>query len=206
VLLVLLTVAVAHRRWPVSLDDAVERGLPSPGGRGVPDLFGDLAQAVATVATPSVTAAVTVLIALVWSMRTKTVTPLRRAVPPVVAMSAVVLIGKASLHRVGPPGSDLPHLLGYFPSGHTATALVCVGTVAALVADVRPRWHRRLSWLVAAWTLLVAGSMVFHRYHWLTDVVASMLLGVLILRLNARFWSAGRAADAPGRTRGWRRS
>jgi membrane-associated phospholipid phosphatase len=98
-------------------------------------------------------------------------------------MAATVLIVKAAVHRAGPPGSELHHFLGgYFPSGHTATALVCVGTLAAQLGEVRPGLRHWLRWAVAGWTTLVALAMVFRQYHWLTDVVASAGLGLLILR------------------------
>ena len=35
-----------------------------------------------------------------------------------------------------------PRILGYFPSGHTATAFVCTGALATLIAWWRPEWRR----------------------------------------------------------------
>jgi membrane-associated phospholipid phosphatase len=108
-------------------------------------------------------------------------------------MSVVVLATKYALGRSLPytrPG----HQAQAFPSGHTATFLVCLGTLALLAA-------------VAVGTLLVAASLVYDGFHWLTDTLASMSLGVAVLSL-LRQWISRRtasrrsAADTPptGRT------
>ncbi len=59
--------------------------------------------------------------------------------------------------------------------------MVCTATLAALVAHRRPGWRGTLYGISAVWTLLVEASMVFHRYHWLSEVLASLLLGAAIL-------------------------
>ena len=182
--LLLLTGGVGVDGWPLRLDRVIYRALPAPTGTGLSDVAGDLAQLVSTMATPPAAVAFTVAVAAAVSARARTAGALRRVVPSVVAVSAAVLLGKALLHRAGPPGSRPQGDLGYFPSGHTATALVCAGTLTALLAESHPQWRARLTWASAGWTALVAASMVFHRYHWLTDVVSAGLLGCLILRID----------------------
>ena len=88
---------------------------------------------------------------------------------------------KALLGRPGPPGSTVHGVFGYYPSGHTATALVCSATVAALLAERHPCSRGRLAAASASWTVLVGASMVFHGFHWLSDVVAAVLLGGVIV-------------------------
>ena len=60
---------------------------------------------------------------------------------------------------------------------------MCVGVVALTVAGLRPRWRRRALVLTAAWTLLVGWGLVWKHFHWVSDVVAGILLGTLILWL-----------------------
>jgi undecaprenyl-diphosphatase len=68
-----------------------------------------------------------------------------------------------------------------------------------LVALWRPGWRRWLRAGVTAWVLLMAASLVYYRYHWLTDVLASLLLGLLILRLLCRpLWAPGADRRPPG--------
>jgi undecaprenyl-diphosphatase len=148
------------------------------------------------------TLAVGAALALTW----RSWVPARLVVLPVVVEAVIVLALKAGVHRSGPPGEIAPRILGYFPSGHTATAFVCTGALATLIALLRPAWRRWLRAAVVGWALLMAASLVWYRYHWLTDVLASLLLGLLILRLLCRpLWapeaaptaSAGRSGDDP---------
>jgi len=84
----------------------------------------------------------------------------------------------------GPPGTQLHHLLGYYPSVHTATALVCTGLLLRFTRRLHPHWPPRLLAASTDWTLIVAASLVLHRCHWFTDVLAGLLLGTLILALE----------------------
>lgn len=117
------------------------------------------------------------------------------------AMSAIVLSTKAALGRSLPytkPG----HHADAFPSGHTATFLVCLGTLV-LLASTRHRNRRKpLLTAVVLGTVLVASSLVYDGFHWLTDVLASAALGTAILavlhdRLNRRKASPSSATDTP---------
>ncbi|MFJ1868502.1 phosphatase PAP2 family protein [Streptomyces sp. NPDC088097] len=74
----------------------------------------------------------------------------------------------------GRPGPLEPWAAGYYPSGHTATALVAY-TAAALL--VRPYARRPWPlWLAAALTTLTASGLVLRGFHWPLDVLASLLL------------------------------
>lgn len=179
--LVLLTVAVEMDAWPVRLDHWITGLLPAPGAGGLDGVLMASAWIVATLATPAVTVALTLVAGAWWSWGEQSTAPLRSVLPPVMVMTIAVVTGKALLHRAGPPGSKTPHLLGYYPSGHTATALVCTATLAVLAGQRHPGWATRLRVASACWTVLVAIAMVFHRYHWLTDVVAAGLLGAVIV-------------------------
>ena len=58
----------------------------------------------------------------------------------------------ATAFRTGPPGTQLHHLLGYYPSVHTATALVCTGLLLRFTRRLHPHWRPRLLAASTDWT------------------------------------------------------
>ncbi len=72
---------------------------------------------------------------------------------------------------------------GYYPSGHTATAVVAYGTATLfLLPLLRSAAGRRLAVAgCAVLVLAVSFGLVRRGYHWPLDVVASWCLGVLLL-------------------------
>jgi undecaprenyl-diphosphatase len=113
---------------------------------------------------------------LAWRLRSRL--PLVAGAATGGTTAVVVVAVKAALDRRSPldPGQG-----GSYPSGHTATALVCLGTLALLVGHARPRWRRPLVAATAAVTLVVAAALVYDSFHWLSDVVGSLALGVAVL-------------------------
>ena len=179
--LALLTVAVVTHSWVTVLDAGVAGSVPRHGTFPALDR---LATVVTTVAQPAANVAVAFAVGVLVAARTRS---WRSLVPPVAALgllTATVLLGKTLISRPGPPGSEVQADWGYFPSGHTTSALVCVGVVALTVAGLRPRWRRRALVLTGAWTLLVGWGLVWKHFHWVSDVVAGILLGTLILWLT----------------------
>jgi membrane-associated phospholipid phosphatase len=87
------------------------------------------------------------------------------------------------------PGGEHDRNNSSFPSGHAS--------VAAAVAQVVSRRHRRLGppvWALVAW---IAASRVFLGHHYPSDVLAGLLLGVLIGTWALRFEGfLGRTAAA----------
>lgn len=82
------------------------------------------------------------------------------------------------------PGTPVvPPAVGYFPSGHTATAAVAYGSATLLLLPwLRSAVTRRL--LVAGCALLVLGvsyGLVRRGWHWPLDVVASWCLSTVLL-------------------------
>ncbi|MGB8939715.1 MAG: phosphatase PAP2 family protein, partial [Streptomyces sp.] len=97
------------------------------------------------------------------------------------AVPALVIPLKELIGRTGPPGMDGT---GYYPSGHTATALVAYGGAALLLLPhLRGTYARRE--LIIACTLLnfaVGLGLVRRGYHWPLDVVASWCLFGMVLQ------------------------
>ncbi|HLL69336.1 MAG TPA: phosphatase PAP2 family protein [Micromonosporaceae bacterium] len=104
-----------------------------------------------------------------------------------------------------------------YPSGHVVNAIVWYGVFALLLAPVlRPAWRRALRVVPP---IVVLGTTTYLSYHWVSDGVAAVLLGLLLDRLMRRVpWDAiplsrvpldrirwGRGASAPRSLRGWDR-
>jgi membrane-associated phospholipid phosphatase len=97
-------------------------------------------------------------------------------------------------------GRPLPHSLGRpdhgggFPSGHTASFLVCYGVLALITTHPRGRSRRIALAAVAAGTVVIAAALVYDGFHWLSDTIGSMALGVAVLSLLARNLSTSLAS------------
>lgn len=154
-------------------DERLGLGLAGRGPAWLADLFADLGNM--QVAVPVLACAVV----HAWFRGAR-----RAALYAVLAMAAVpalVVPLKLWTDRQGP----LTEATGYFPSGHTTTAMVAYGATALLLVPyVRRTWVT----LVAAVLLTAATSvgLVLRGYHWPLDVVAGWCLsGVLLLALRA---------------------
>lgn len=183
--LAVLTTLVATGGPSVSLDRWVDETLPRRGGGAAPLHFA--AEAITTVANPPLTLVLLLAAVALWAMRSRTMWPVVAAAPAVVGLTVTVLVGKWLLARPGPPGSDPVDILGAYPSGHTATALVCTGTLAVLFARRHAPYRRGLALAVAGWTTLVAWSLLWLHHHWFSDVLGGALLGALLLWLLYRW-------------------
>ena len=124
--------------------------------------------------------------------RTGAVVP---AAVTVAVMVGIVITTKNALGRPLPNTRHLEHADG-FPSGHTATFLVCFGTLVLLTTRHHPRARALMLTFVGVGTVLVAASLVYDGFHWLTDTLASMSLGVAVLSL-LQSWLSRRTASRP---------
>ncbi|WP_399495227.1 phosphatase PAP2 family protein [Streptomyces sp. P9(2023)] len=73
------------------------------------------------------------------------------------------------------PGPLEPWAAGYYPSGHTATAMVAYAGAAFLVSN-------RLIPLAVVLTALTATGLILRGFHWPLDVLASVALCLPLLR------------------------
>jgi membrane-associated phospholipid phosphatase len=71
-----------------------------------------------------------------------------------------------------------------YPSGHMVNTVVWYGVLALLLAPWLRRTPRR--WLRVAPPTIVFCTTVYLNYHWVTDSVAGLLLGLLLDRLLTR--------------------
>ncbi|GAA3936882.1 hypothetical protein GCM10022244_51750 [Streptomyces gulbargensis] len=149
------------------LDERVSRSLVDAVPRPLSELASDLGNL--TVALPVLVCAMAYA---VWRGRR------RDALFAGLAMAAVPLLVVPLKEWTARPGPLEPWAEGYFPSGHTATAMVAYFGAAFLVS-------RRLIPVAAALTAVTGTGLVLRGYHWPLDVVASGCLGFLILGVSS---------------------
>lgn len=144
-------------------------------------------------------------IALVFARRTRSVRPV---LPVLVAYPAVYLsIGglKFTTHRPAPHygGPEFfadPAQISY-PSGHAVNSIVWYGLLALLLARHLPPVPVRVVRVVVAVGICFATTYL--GFHWLTDTMTGLLIGLLINRLLRRVeWET---ISLPAFLGGWRR-
>jgi undecaprenyl-diphosphatase len=185
VLFALITWQVAVEGPLLDADVSLGRALFGDGPAGLTELLADLGSM--AVALPVLGAAIAYV--LVRDRR-----QWRAALAVVLMMAAVpalVVPLKMWIARPAPlePGT------GWYPSGHTATAMVAYGAAALLVT---PYLRRRWAMPVAVVLTVATGiGLVLRGYHWPLDVAGSLCLFGALLPL---FSSSGRRRSS-SRTR-----
>jgi undecaprenyl-diphosphatase len=126
--------------------------------------------------------AVLTAVTVVTTVRLRSWRPLAAALLAAAALFGTVIPGKIVIGRPGPAGAPVaPGEWGWFPSGHTATASICLGTAALLLGTAWPRLRRLLYPATAFLCTGVGFCLIWRNYHWLWDVVASGCLTGIVL-------------------------
>lgn len=139
--------------------------------------------------------ALCLLIAAVLGVRRRTLWPVLPVAAAFLLTGFTLLPLKLWTDRAA-PNSDLPDRVELFntlpageysmsyPSGHLVNTLVWYGVLTLLLAPwLAPVVAR---WLRVGPPVLVFGSTVYLGFHWLTDSVAGLLLGLVLDRLIRR--------------------
>ncbi|MEV6504121.1 phosphatase PAP2 family protein [Streptomyces prunicolor] len=160
------------------LDTRLSRALVHPDRAS--ELLADLGNI--QVAVPVL---VVVLVYVAWRGRATGTD--RWWLPPLAAavlmalVPAIVVPFKELIARGGTPA--VPPGTGYYPSGHTATAMIAYGvSTLVLLPWLRSAYARRGAVILcAALVACVSFGLVRRGYHWPLDVVASWCLGTVLL-------------------------
>jgi membrane-associated phospholipid phosphatase len=149
-----------------------------------------IAQAVSTVGSEAAVAVLSVVLlawlALVRRERTQALV----VGASLAGAAAITVVLKHAVGRARPGSAVVlgPVDTGFsFPSGHTLLSTVFLGLVALLLSARARSAASRLA-LLAPWLLgaaTVGASRIYLGYHWMTDVLAGWMVGVLVLSLAA---------------------
>lgn len=183
VTLSLVTWQVLVRGPLARLDERLSRALVDSVPRGLSEAASDLGNM--TVALPVLACAMAYA---AWRGRRLA------ALYAGLAMAAVPLLVVPLKEWTARPGPLEPWAHGYYPSGHTATALIAY-TGAALLVSVR------LLPLAALLTAITATGLILRGFHWPLDVLASLALCVPLLRWPVYAERHGRRTRLRTRTR-----
>jgi membrane-associated phospholipid phosphatase len=144
-----------------------------------------------------------VLAAVRLARREHSVRPLLPVAAAWLVLTLVVGPIKLLLDRAPPHRVDVPHPEELFsggmsyPSGHVANAIVWYGVLVLLLAGGLPAAARVA--LRVGPPVIVAVVTTYLGFHWLTDTVAGILIGLLLDRLLRRVdWNAVPLERVPG--------
>ncbi|MEZ0070099.1 membrane-associated phospholipid phosphatase [Streptacidiphilus sp. MAP12-20] len=170
---------LAVDRWTRETVQGWVADMPWPWVNSLAEWWTDLGLA-------SWSGSVLAVMAVFVSVRRRSWRPLAAALLAAIALFGTVIPGKILIGRPGPQGDPVASgAWGWFPSGHTATASICLGTAALIYATAFSRFRRTVC---AATAFLCAGvgfCLIWRDYHWLWDVVASgCLTGIVLWCLN----------------------
>ncbi|MFF8846957.1 phosphatase PAP2 family protein [Streptomyces sp. NPDC015127] len=166
--------------WQVAAHGPLRRADERLGRAVFRDVPDALTQPLADLGSVAVAAPV-LAAALVWTLwRGRRWRPVLATALAMAAVPALVIPLKAWIARPGPlvPGT------GWYPSGHTATAMVAYCGAALLIT---PYLRRRWAMPVAVVLTVATGiGLVLRGYHWPLDVAGSWcLFGAVLLLLSS---------------------
>lgn len=139
------------------------------------------AKVVFDVATPEIALPITLALGSLASWRRHRWGIAGEAAIRVGLVVASVLLLKPLLAVPGPTRNSLGDHGGAFPSGHTTSTVVCVALLLAWVGW--PRWVTGRVAVNAAVVAIVGGSVIYIHYHYFSDVIGGVVLGLLIATL-----------------------
>lgn len=148
----------------------------------------NIAKIVTTIANPIIFASIVGIVVIIWAMIKREVWRpiLLASAMATAALTSIIL--KSVIRDARPPQIDMVPLFETdfsFPSGHTLGMAVFLFVIGYLIYSRHFSTLRFWAWIIIALigTLLIALSRLYLGYHWLTDVMASLGLGLIILAI-----------------------
>lgn len=138
-------------------------------------------------------AGLALVLALLLAWRRRSLWPVAPVVAAFLLTNVVIQPLKLLLHRAAPhsvlPDDVETRLFSQadglsYPSGHAVNVIVWYGVLCLLLAPwITPAVRRWIRWVPP---VVVTFTATYLGYHWFTDMIAGLCLGVLIDRLLAR--------------------
>jgi undecaprenyl-diphosphatase len=148
----------------------------------------DIMKMITAVASPMILTSIIGVIVIAWAIINREIWRPILTVITVGIATAVSIALKFLIKNGRPPQLDMikPLETDYsFPSGHTISIIVLLLIIGYLIYSRRPSSWRVFGWLIITiiGTIIIATSRLYLGYHWLTDVIASIGLGFIILAI-----------------------
>ena len=152
------------------------------------DNITEIAKIITTVASPMIFASIVGVVVIIWVIAKREIwRPILLAGAMAIA-ALVSIILKSVIKDPRPPQIDMIPMFETdfsFPSGHTIGMAVFLFVLGYLIYSRHFSAMRFWAWTIIAiiGTSLIALTRLYLGYHWLTDVVASLGLGLIILSM-----------------------
>lgn len=148
----------------------------------------EIAKYITMIAEPIILASIASIIAIVWAIINREIWRpiLLTATVGGAMVSSLILKALISNDRPAHDFMIKPFETGYsFPSGHTICIMVLLSIIGYLICSRHSSSCRTFSWIVVVkiGVIVIAVSRLYLGYHWITDVVASIGLGFIILAI-----------------------
>ena len=155
---------------------------------------------------PVVIVALAVVLAVAETVRTRSVWVVPFLLIVIGGNGILTTTVKQLADRVRPALNPIAETLGpSFPSGHSSWSAAFFAAAALLLTRSRPRVVRAAIAGIAVWlVVMVAGSRVLLDVHWLSDVIAGLVLGfgwfsICAIACGGRLLKFGATADEAAR-------
>jgi membrane-associated phospholipid phosphatase len=144
-------------------------------------LLWNAAKVIFDVATPEIALPITLAFGVLAAWRRHRWAIAGEAAIRIGLVVASVLLLKPLLAVPGPTRNSLGSHGGAFPSGHTTSTVVCMALLLAWAGW--PRWVAGRVAVTAVAVAIVAVTVIYLNFHYVSDVVGGVVLGLLITTL-----------------------